>query len=420
MPQQNDRLAFDRASMRRIDVDGRMHVELAHISKAVVNPYLGQEIPGFEQLGLEANKIYFLLRDPEELRKAAPTFNNLPLLKTHRPVSAAEPGKDLIVGSTGTDCTFNAPYLDNSLVIWDAAAIAGIESGQQKEISCGYRYVPVMQPGTHEGVPYDGRMTNIIGNHVALVETGRAGPDVVVSDSNPFLEFYNMSKTSRKAIAVKAGLGAYLMPLLAADAKLDLGAIVGLPKTKTFDADAQRIARAVIAATNGKLAGDAKLDEAVLIKAIKMAADEQSDYEMEAKDEVPEETEEERKKREEEEARKAEEMKGANDAAINARIAAAAEAARKQAMADMQALRTAEEEVHPIIGKVAGMDSAQSVYKMALDSLKVDVTGVHPSAYRAIVMAHAKAATAEPVKKTSMAQDSASVDGFQKAFGLKK
>lgn len=40
-----------------------------------------------------------------------------------------------------------------------------------------------MTPGTYEGQPYDGRMTNIRGNHVALVEKGRAGPDVLVYDT---------------------------------------------------------------------------------------------------------------------------------------------------------------------------------------------------------------------------------------------
>jgi hypothetical protein len=34
------KLAFDR-SARRIDADGRLHVDRAHISKAALNPYYG-------------------------------------------------------------------------------------------------------------------------------------------------------------------------------------------------------------------------------------------------------------------------------------------------------------------------------------------------------------------------------------------
>jgi hypothetical protein len=39
-----------------------------------------------------------------------------------------------------------------------------------------------MAPGTFEGQRYDGRMTEINGNHVAIVAEGRCGSDVVVAD----------------------------------------------------------------------------------------------------------------------------------------------------------------------------------------------------------------------------------------------
>jgi hypothetical protein len=40
-----------------------------------------------------------------------------------------------------------------------------------------------MQPGVYEGQHFDGIMTEIRGNHVALVRDGRAGGDVLVADS---------------------------------------------------------------------------------------------------------------------------------------------------------------------------------------------------------------------------------------------
>src|SRR5438552_84173 len=76
-------LAFDRASVRSYRKDGQMDVAVANISKACVNPYVGHEIPGWQELGLEPDKIYKLLRDPEELAKAASTFNNVPILSEH-------------------------------------------------------------------------------------------------------------------------------------------------------------------------------------------------------------------------------------------------------------------------------------------------------------------------------------------------
>ena len=118
-------IAQDR-SLRSYDQDGRLHVESSNISKATVNPYYGGEIPNYRQLGLEPKKVYYLLRDPEELKKAAPTFNNLPLLSKHIPVSADEPQKEVIAGTTGSDTVFEDGYLKCSLAVWDAEAIAGI------------------------------------------------------------------------------------------------------------------------------------------------------------------------------------------------------------------------------------------------------------------------------------------------------
>ena len=176
-------LAYDKASVRSVDADGRLHVAKTNISKATVNPYFGREIPGASSLGLEAEKQYALLRDPDELEKAAPTFNNLPLLRQHVPVSAVDYRPEDVIGSTGTDAKFESPYLTNSLVIWAKDYISAVENQSQKELSCSYRYEADMTPGIFEGKKYDGVMRNIVGNHVALVKEGRAGPDVVVGDS---------------------------------------------------------------------------------------------------------------------------------------------------------------------------------------------------------------------------------------------
>lgn len=181
-------MALDRSSIRAYDADGRLHVRRCHISKATVNPYMGHEIPDSEALGLEQNQKYMLLRDPEELAKAAKTFNNLPVLTRHVPVSADSPEAhhpELVIGSTGTDARFDHPYLDNSLVLWAKPAIDDVEEDRRRELSCAYRYRADMTPGTYEGQRYDGIMRNIVGNHVALVRDGRAGSDVVIGDAAP-------------------------------------------------------------------------------------------------------------------------------------------------------------------------------------------------------------------------------------------
>ena len=184
---QSDRqVACDKQSARTVDEQGFLHVEDCNISKACVNPYWGAEIPNYAQLKLDPGKTYFLFRDPQELAKAADTFNNLPLMDKHVEVSAfdlEDPAiKKHMVGSTGTNAKFSAPYLQNTLVVWTAGAIEGIMSKEQTELSCAYRYELDMTPGEYEGTKYDMRMTDIRGNHVALVDEGRAGPDVTVKD----------------------------------------------------------------------------------------------------------------------------------------------------------------------------------------------------------------------------------------------
>lgn len=184
MPSLGLAYAYDWApSVRKYDTDGRLHVAVANISKAAVNPYLGKEIPEYESLGLDPQKTYRLLRDPDELNEAVNSFNNLPVLSRHVPVNTVDHHPELVVGSTGTDANFENPFLKNSLVVWTQAAIDAIESDEKKELSAAYRYKPDMTPGTFLGERYDGVIRSIRGNHIALVPQGRAGSDVVIGDS---------------------------------------------------------------------------------------------------------------------------------------------------------------------------------------------------------------------------------------------
>jgi hypothetical protein len=167
---------------RRYDADGRLHILRTPISKATVNPYYGREIPDADKLGLEPERVYYLLRDPGELAKAASSFARNQLMFVHTPVSADDPKQESIAGTIGSDVEFQAPYLIADLCIWDVEAIAGVETDTVRELSSSYRYRADMTPGMYEGQRYDGVMRDIQGNHVALVKAGRAGSDVMAAD----------------------------------------------------------------------------------------------------------------------------------------------------------------------------------------------------------------------------------------------
>lgn len=374
-------LAFDRASVRTIDANGRLQISRTNISKANVNAYYGREIPRSEELGLEPNKLYRLWRHPDELRKAAKTFNNIPVLSKHIPDFPTDPPNEFRVGVTHSNAEFDGTYLTVGMSIWDNSAIAGIESGEQRELSASYKYVADMTPGvTPDGEPYDGVMRDIFGNHEALVPDGRAGPDVLVADSLP-PELNHMRK--HKVAAIRATL----KPLLAQDADLEA-----------------EVRKALLALDEAE-----KEDE----KENKTADDEDDDEKDKKKTADDEDDEEDKDKKKTAEDEDDEEDDKVSKTAMDSAIRLAADSATKKAAENFRKIREAEQVVRPLIGDVVAMDSAEDVYRTALEQSGVDIAGVHPSAYPALVkMAISQKENSRPV----IAQDSASVSEFEKAF----
>lgn len=391
---------MDLASVRRVDEQGFLHVDVTNISKATVNGYLGSEIPDGAALGLAPDRIYQLLRDPKELEKAASTFNNLPILRDHQPVASNDYPKDLIIGSTGTEAVYDEPYLKNSIVIWTAQDIADIESKKKCEISCGYRYRVIIEPGFYQGVAIDGRMVDIIGNHVAIVDIGRAGPDIVVADSELIM---SKGKLSRRALSVRSAVSAYLKPKLAQDKQLpDLKKVLLPVNAKEFVKQKAKLAQDIQLLVKPVLAADADLtDLAQVIDAFCDDPESSQDEDMTAMDSPAAEIMAMCKgKLSDEECAKIDALlkqigtpaamdtdpdkdddkvdKKAMDAALKA-----TEAVTIKRMND---IHTAEKEVRPLVGEITvAMDSAEAVYKFALEHRKQDLTDVHPSAYRSIV-----------------------------------
>ena len=217
-------LLFDATpSVRSKDENGFLHVALTPISKATVNPYLGREIEGSAAHGFKPDAIYYGLRDPTELEKAADTFNGLPLLLEHHPTDAENLPKEWVVGSMGTDAVFEKPYLKNSLTVTDAQAIQYIEDGTAKEISCSYRFTPDFTAGEYteadgSKVHYDFIMRDIKGNHVALVPEGRAGHDVKVADGIDAVKYIGNEKKGEKFMPIDDFISKFL-PLASEEEK---------------------------------------------------------------------------------------------------------------------------------------------------------------------------------------------------------
>ena len=455
-----DRIALDRGSVRTIDQDGHLHVALNPISKANVCPYYGSEIPDADILGLKPSQVYQLYRDPDELRKGAETFDGKPLLLTHKPQSAEDHSRQLTVGAIKNP-EFSDPYLMAEIVVWDAEGIEVIRSGEQKQLSCGYRYVADMRPGVANGVPYDGRMTQIQGNHVALVETGRAGSDVVVGDNAIQLNFNQEPKRMdatplpRSVRVAALALDTYLRPKLFKDTKIDLGNLLdgktgkawATSKTLVKDAlDAEIRDHTVKGADVSDLSeflnrlDDVVGDEDPMPKAAidekddddkkKEAEDEEEDDKKKAEDseEDDEDDEGEEKKKKAEAKDKSAKDKSAKDksakdgamitkSAMDAALADVAKRTETATIARLMATREAERKVRPWVGDIViAQDSPEGVFRIALDALGVNAKGLHPDALEPILMAQPKPGDEERRQRPRVAMDSGAENKYLEMF----
>jgi len=381
-----DTLALDFQSSRTTDIDGRMHVENCRISAARINGYYGQEIPGYEALGLQPDKMYYMLRDKDELRKAAESFGHVPLMMGHIAVSADNPQQDRVVGTVGIDSRFEDPFLIATITIWVQDAIDAVKDKSCAEISCSYRYRPDMTPGSLNGLLYDGVMRDLIANHVALVPLGRAGSDVMVADSLPiYLEPLKMNKRI-------ASIKKFLLPntdLVALDAAFE-------------QADKEDKDEKTAADKKAKDESEAEEKKAAEDKAAKDAA-EKEEADKAASDKAAKDA------AEKEEADKAAADKAAKDeeeddtamdaAAVKALVASTRQLARDEAIKEINDLTAARANVKHILGDVIVGDSAVAVYKSALKTLGSAYAGSDLDAMIAIV---------EPTKPRSSAASLAS------------
>jgi uncharacterized protein len=449
MPDRRIVFAFDRKTARSFDADGRMRVRDCILSTAEVNPYYGREIPDpDDKLKLSPEKVYELYRSPEELKKSIPTFNGVPLMIKHIAQTASDPRKEYQAGSVHS-VTFDGEHLRGDLLVSDGRAIELIESDELSDLSCGYRYDPVMQSGEADGSKYDGVMRNIQGNHVALVDDGRASgahvadaafvnpqtPDPSMQgDAN--MAFPEQKPTPPAAGAANAAEAAPGSPQGEQNEQANMAAIgqalkhiaellsdihgkVGgaAPQADTAGADHERGAMDS-EHEEGEHAEDLELEPAAETIHINGGAEdseheegehgEDADLEEEsgaARVEIPESRQEGTPARGNPTphgAMDAKSVRGAIDRAVKAERARAA------------AVETARREVRPILGEVYGMDSAGAIYREALKTAGVDVSkvpkGAEQVAWQGFKAARGAAAGLVNGARVEMAMDSKAQD----------
>jgi hypothetical protein len=108
------------------------------------------------------------------------SFAGKAITSEHPPVLLdSENTKNYQVGFSGTEVVYDNGFVKAVMTITDEDTIKRIMKGDAREVSAGYRVNYDPTPGvTESGEHYDGVQKEIIGNHIAVVRRGRAGPQV--------------------------------------------------------------------------------------------------------------------------------------------------------------------------------------------------------------------------------------------------
>lgn len=178
-----DRLTLD--APRRTK-DGFLAVR-AKAARTGVYQYGGREVDPENKHGLRDTAIVNVLRDESTVFDAtsAQSFIGKPITDNHpsKPVTSAnwrDHARGTIMGALR-----DGEYLAFDLLLTDAAAIAAVDAGK-RELSNGYdANLEFGDFKAADGTVCQARQTRISGNHVALVDHGRAGSDCRITDAAP-------------------------------------------------------------------------------------------------------------------------------------------------------------------------------------------------------------------------------------------
>jgi hypothetical protein len=168
----------------RLSIDGTNKTATGYLTVSAkvakagnVQMYLGTEVGKPEMAQV---RVY---RPRDEVMNARPSF-------AHRPVTLGHPSKavtadnwkDVARGWTGDEVAIDGDIIRVPMLLADAEAIRAVEGGT-RQLSMGYDCTLDWTPGTSPtGEAYDAVQRGIRGNHVAIVDAARGGPELTFGD----------------------------------------------------------------------------------------------------------------------------------------------------------------------------------------------------------------------------------------------
>lgn len=164
--------------------DGFMAVR-AKAARVGVYDYLGSEIDPENKHGLRDKGMVKVLRDEATVfdKAAAQSFIGKPITDDHPTQAVTADNWRQHARGTVMGAIRDGDYLAFDLLLTDADAIAKVDAGK-RELSNGYAAsLEFGDFAAPDGTKCVARQTSIQGNHVALVDRGRAGPECRISDA---------------------------------------------------------------------------------------------------------------------------------------------------------------------------------------------------------------------------------------------
>lgn len=205
---------------RQYDLNGWFEVKRNPLSKVGIYDYSGAQIGA---PAADAGKIFKVYRPAEELGKAETidSFKLVPFIDDHTMLGEGfTPVDDRAMGGViGERVEFEDDTLYGNVKVYTKALAENIKNGKT-EVSMGYRCRYDFTPGVWNGQAYDVVQRDLRGNHVALVDEGRMGPEVSILDHLTFaVDAKELRPVDEKLEEILAALAAMSARLDAVEAK---------------------------------------------------------------------------------------------------------------------------------------------------------------------------------------------------------
>jgi hypothetical protein len=168
----------------RRTADGYLAVR-AKAARTGVYQYTGREVDPDNAHGLRDQASVNVLRDAAAVfdERSVRSFIGKPITNDHPSEAVTSANWKKYADGVNMGAIRDGDHLAFDLLLMDATAIADVDAGK-RELSNGYS--AELQFGDFEaadGTKCPVRQTNITGNHIALVDRGRAGPTCRIADA---------------------------------------------------------------------------------------------------------------------------------------------------------------------------------------------------------------------------------------------